>query len=71
MLFTASASIDEGTFDKIITNLRNKNLAYLDTLERKLESFTFQNPDEGIRVLNRILSNEWAFNHCPRFKKPC
>lgn len=59
-LFSTSPNLDEKVIDKIITNLKNNNLTYLDTLERELETFTLQSPDEGIRLLNRILSNEWA-----------
>ncbi len=58
--FSNPTDVDKAYFEKIIENLANKNLSYLDTLERKMETFTFSNPDEGIRILNRILSNEWA-----------
>ncbi len=63
ILLSSPVEINEEVFDKIITNLRNNNLTYLDTLERKLETLTLQNPDEGIRLLNRILSNEWAITN--------
>lgn len=60
ILFANSPNLDDKAIDKIIINLKNNNLTYLDTLERELETFNLQNPDEGIKLLNRILSNEWA-----------